>query len=285
MKDKVCLVTGANRGLGKATAAALAQQGAKVILACRDEQRGETARAEVASAAQNSAVDLLLVDLSQMESIRRFVTAFNEKHPRLDVLINCAAIYKAEREMTADHLETMFATNHLGPFLLTNLLLEKLKTSAPARVLVVTAPSTTPLDFDDLQGEQRFRPLQAFGVTKMCNLLFTYALARRLAGTGVTVNAVFPGLLKSNLMSEAPLALRWLTQLASMPAGKAAAGLVYLASSSEVAGLSGKFFKDGKEIRSNQYSYERKVQDQLWERSTALAFPPEMAPSGQPAAA
>ena len=270
MKGKVCLVTGANGGLGKATATALAQLGATVILACRNKERGERAKADVISATRNSAVELMLVDLSLQESIRQMVTSFGEKHDRLDVLINNAAVYKSQRTITPDGLEVMFATNHIGPFLLTNLLLDQLKSSTPARVLVVTAPSTTPLDFDNLQGDKRFSSLQAFGVTKMCNMLFTYELARRLAGTGVTVNAVHPGLVKSNLMKEAPLVMRWLTQLASTTPEKSASSLAFLASSSEMASITGKFFKDGKATESNQYSHDQNVQARLWDISVAL---------------
>lgn len=273
MKSKVCLITGANGSLGKATAIALAQIGATVILACRDKERGEKVKAEIISATQNSAVELILVDLSSQDSIRRMATTFSEKHDRLDVLINNAAIYKSQREMTSEGLELMFATNHLGPFLLTNLLLDKLKTSAPARILVITAPSTTSLDFDNLQGERQFSSLQAFGVTKMCNLLFTYELAGRLSGSAVTVNAVHPGLIKSNLMREAPLVMRWLTQLASTAPSKAASSLVYLASAPEIAGITGKFFKAGKAIESNQYSHDQVIQRQLWDVSVALTKP------------
>jgi NAD(P)-dependent dehydrogenase (short-subunit alcohol dehydrogenase family) len=273
MKGKVCLVTGANGGIGKAAATALAQLGATVILACRDKARGEIARAEVISASHNSAVELMLVDLSSQASIRQMLTAFGEKHDRLDVLINAAAVYKAQRVTTPDGLEMMFATNHLGPFLLTTLLLDKLKAGAPARVLVVTAPSTTPLDFDNFQGEKRFSSLQAFGVTKMCNLLFTYELARRLAGTGVTVNAVHPGLVKSDLMKETPLVIRWLLRLASTTPEKPGAALAHLASAPEMAGMTGKFLKDGKTIESNPYSHDQNVQVRLWEVSEALTRP------------
>lgn len=273
MKGKVCLVTGANGGLGKATAIALAQLGATVILACRDKERGDKTKADVISVTKNTNIELILVDLSLQESIQRMATTFNEKYDRLDVLINNAAIYKSQRIMTSEGLELMFATNHLGPFLLTILLLDKLKTSAPARVLVITAPSTTPLDFDNLQGKQRFSSLQVFGVTKMCNLLFSYELAGRLAGSDVTVNAVHPGLMKSNLMRETPLAMHWLTQLASTAPTKAASSLVYLASAPEMAGVTGKFFKDGKAIESNQYSHDLNIQRRLWDVSAALTKP------------
>jgi NAD(P)-dependent dehydrogenase (short-subunit alcohol dehydrogenase family) len=224
----------------------------------------------VISATGNAAVDLVLVDLSSQESIQRMVAAFGERYDRLDVLINNAAVYLSKRATTADGLEMMFATNHLGPFLLTNLLLDSLKRSTPARVLVVTAPSTTPLEFDNLQGEKRFRSLQAFGVTKMCNLLFTYELARRLTGTGVTVNAVHPGLVKSDLMKEAPLVMRWLTRLASTTPEKAASSLAYLASAPELLSVTGGFFKDGKPIQSNEYSHDASVQARLWDVSIDL---------------
>jgi NAD(P)-dependent dehydrogenase (short-subunit alcohol dehydrogenase family) len=140
MKDKVCVITGANRGIGKATAEALAQLGATVILACRDKESGEIVKADIISATNNPKIELMVIDLSLQESIQKMVTAFGEKHDRLDVLVNNAGVYKSKREITPDGLEMMFATNHLGTFLLTNLLLDKLKASSPSRVLVVTAP-------------------------------------------------------------------------------------------------------------------------------------------------
>lgn len=273
MNGKVCIVTGANRGIGKATAKALAQLGATVILACRNKESGEIAKADIISATSNSNVELMLVDLSIQDSIRKLVSEFGDKYDHLDVLINNAGVYKSQREMTPDGLETMFATNHMGPFLLTNLLLDRLKASSPARVLVVTAPSTTSIEFDNLQGEKQFNSLRAFGKSKMGNLLFTYELARRLEGSGVTVNAVHPGLSKTGLMKEAPVILRWLTGLASKTPEKAAGSLAYLASSADMANTSGKFFTDKKEIESNQYSHDQNVQRKLWEVSSALIKP------------
>jgi len=273
MKDRVCLVTGANRGLGQATATALAQLGATVVLACRDRERGEVAKADMVATTGNSAVELILVDLSVQESVRRMVTDFSAKYDRLDVLIHVAVVYKARRVLTPDGLETMFATNHLGPFLLTDLLLDKLKASAPSRVLVVTAPSTTPLRFDDLQGEKQFRSLWAFGESKMANLLFTYELARQLEGTGVTANAVHPGLMKTNLMREALWPMRLFSLIGAQPPEKAAAALIYLASSPDVAEVTGKFFKDKRVIESNLYSHDQSVQSRLWDISVALTQP------------
>jgi NAD(P)-dependent dehydrogenase (short-subunit alcohol dehydrogenase family) len=270
MNGRVCIVTGANGGLGKATALGLARHGATVLLACRDRERGEAALTEVRSATGNDVAELMLVDLSSQRSIRAMIEAFKEKHKQLDVLINNAAVYKGSRTLTIDGAETMFATNHLGPFLLTNLLLDSLKASPSARIITITAPSTTRLNFDDLQGEQSFSALTTFGATKMCNLLFTYELARRLDGTGVAANAFHPGLVKSSLMKEAPRAVRWLTQLLSTSPERAAKALVYLALSPEVMEMTGKFFKGRRPIESDTYSKDQQVQRRLWDVSAEL---------------
>jgi NAD(P)-dependent dehydrogenase (short-subunit alcohol dehydrogenase family) len=270
MKGKVCLVTGASSGLGKAIASALARRGATVVLACRDQARGEAARADIISATGGLDVDLVLVDLSQQSSVRHAADIVIAKYERLDVLVNNAAVYVPRRTTTPEGLETMFATNHLGPFLLTNLLLDRLKASAPARILVITAPSTTQLNFDDLQSEQRFSPLWAFGATKMANLLFTYELARRLEGTGVTGNAVHPGIVKTNLMRGAPLPIRWLSRLGAMPPEKAAVAIADLAASRDVDAVTGKFFKGMQVIESSPYSHNQDVQHRLWDVSAAL---------------
>jgi len=186
------------------------------------------------------------------------------------VLLHVAALVKSQRVLTADGLETMFAVNHLAPFLLTDLLLDKLKAGAPSRVLVVTAPSTSPLVFDDLQSEKHFNSLEVFGASKMANLLFAYELARRLAGTGVSVNAVHPGLVRSDLMKEAPLPIRLITRLISASPQKAARSLADLALSAQFEGQSGKFFSSGREIQSNAYSHDAQVQARLWETSLGL---------------
>jgi retinol dehydrogenase 14 len=270
MNGKVCMVTGATGAIGKATAVALAQLDATVILACRDKKRGEIAKAQLISATGNLAIEVILVDLALQESIQEMVAAFRGKYNRLDVFISAAGVYKVHRTTTPDGLEQMFAVNHLGPFLLLNLLLGTLKASAPSRILMVAGASTVQLDFDNLQSEKHFRAFRAFGASKMCNLLFTYELARRLEGTGVSVNAIDPGVVKSNLGREAPLVMRSLAQLVSRNPGKAAAMIAYLASSPEVAGISGKFFKDRKQIESSPYSHDKNVQARLWDVSVAL---------------
>jgi NAD(P)-dependent dehydrogenase (short-subunit alcohol dehydrogenase family) len=270
MNGKVCIVTGANAGLGKAIAAGLAQMGAAVVLACRDRARGEAARDAIRATTGNESVELMLVDLASQQSIRAMTDDFKQRYHRLNLLVNNAAIFTTRRALTPDGLEMMFATNHLGPFLLTNLLLDMLRAGAASRVVNVTAPSTSRLYFDDLQGEGVFRTVDAFGASKMCNLLFTYELARRLDRSGVTANAVHPGLVKSNLMHEAPAAIRWMFQLFSAAPERAARGPLYVASSRDLAGVTGKFFKRKRSIDSNAYSNNQQVQRQLWDASAEL---------------
>jgi NAD(P)-dependent dehydrogenase (short-subunit alcohol dehydrogenase family) len=284
MNGRICLVTGASSGIGKATATALARRGATVVLVCRDQARGEEARAAVVAQTRASGgtpdapptVELQLADLSSLAAVRTLAARVHDAHPQVDVLINCAAVYLPTRTLTVDGLETMFATNHLAPFLLTNLLLKSLRASGGGRVLTMTAPSTVRLDFDDLQDARRFRPLVAFGASKMANLLFTFALARRLErhdleGHSVIANAVHPGLVRSTLMRQAPAVLRGLTWMMSSPPERAAAAIVQLASAPEVSGQTGRFYHNGKEIKADAYAYDPGVQQRLWDVSAALA--------------
>ncbi len=265
-----CAVTGANGGLGKATAKGLAKAGATVVLVCRNPERGEQARKEIVEESGSKSVELLVGDLSVQRSVRNLAHELVSLHPRLNVLVNSAAVFTNHRSLTSDGLETMFATNHLGPFLLTNLLLDTLKANAPSRLLTISAPSTTKLDFDDLQGERKFGALHAFGATKACNLLFTYELARRLEGSGVTASVIHPGLVRTNLMKEAPAPIRWITRLVSSSPEKAAETVVYYASSNDVEQLNGKFFKGRKTLEPSAYTSDPAVQKRLWDVSVEL---------------
>jgi NAD(P)-dependent dehydrogenase (short-subunit alcohol dehydrogenase family) len=206
-----------------------------------------------------------------MESVWEAAIKLKQKYPLIHVFINNAAVYKAHRTTVAREYETMFAVNQLGPFLLTNLLLDNLKAAAPSRILNVTAPSTTKLVFDDLQGVKKFNALKAFGASKMANLLFTYELARRLEGTGVTANAYFPGLMKSKLPKEmAPLA-RFFFGVISKPPEQAAEGLLYMGRAPELEKVSGKMYKYRREMRSNVYSHDPVHQRRLWDECARLA--------------
>ncbi len=263
-------MTGATSGIGRALAEALAAAGVGVGIVARDPARGERARAEIAATAGSEQVELFEGDLSDMASVRSLAGAVARRQPTLDLLVHCAAVYTRQRSLTVDGLETMFATNVLGPFLLTNLLLDRLRAAEAARVLVLSAPSTVRLDFDDLQGERRFRSLSAFGASKAADLLFTFELARRVEDGPVTANAVHPGLVRTDLMRQALAPLRWATRLVSAPPTRAAAAILPLALSPDFHGANGRFFKGGREIEAPPYTRDPDVARRLWDVCSRL---------------
>ena len=269
--SKVYMVTGATAGIGKAVALELARTGETVIMVARDEKRGTQTQKEINSATQNPNIDLQLCDLGILSSVRNLATIVKKRYDRLDILINSASVYKRKRETTVDGYETMFATNHLGPFLLTNLLLDRLTASGSARIINITAPATNSLEFDNLQGEKQFISLNAFGATKMANLLFTYELARRLENTGIRVNAFHPGLVRSSLMKEASLPIRLLTSLFSSSPKRVAKEIVSVATAPEFENAHSKFLHHGREIEAPAYAPDRTAQQKLWEVSEQLS--------------
>jgi NAD(P)-dependent dehydrogenase (short-subunit alcohol dehydrogenase family) len=214
--------------------------------------------------------------------VRNLGTILVSRYNKIDVLINNAAVYTRNRRTTVDGFESMFATNHLGPFLLTYLLLDQMRASDSARILNITAPSTVELNFEDLQGEQKFTSLNAFGATKMANLLFTLELARRLQNTGVTVNAIHPGLVKSGIMKEAFAPLRLLTGLFAGSPARAAEEIVRVATSPEFAKVNGKFLHNGKEIDIPAFALDPGNQQRLWEISEQMTKAPEQGPNYDP---
>jgi NAD(P)-dependent dehydrogenase (short-subunit alcohol dehydrogenase family) len=264
------LVTGGTSGIGRALAGRLASEGAAVVLAARTDERGATAVREIVAQTDNPDVHALSVDLSSQASIREFCSRVAEQFDHLDALANVAGLFARRRTLTTDGLEMMFAVNHLAPFLMTNLLLERLRASGAGRVLTVSAPSTVKLDFDDLQGERRFRALRAFGASKTANLLFTFELARRLEGTRVVANAVHPGLTRTSLMHEAPAPIRWLTSFRSAPPERVAAELAPLLTSVDYAPANGQFFHRGREIKPSPYTRDPGVGRRLWDVSATL---------------
>jgi NAD(P)-dependent dehydrogenase (short-subunit alcohol dehydrogenase family) len=269
-QDRVCLVTGATSGIGRATAQALAAMGSTTVLVARNPAKGATAVSEIRRATGNDRVEVQIADLASQASIRTLAGAFERTHDQLDVLINCVGAFFRTRRTTIDGIEMTFALNHLAYFLVTTLLLGPLRRSPSARVLNVTAPATTEVEIDDLQGEHRYRPFTAFGASKVENLMFTFELARRLEGTQITVNAVHPGRVRSNLMHEAPAPFRLVTRLVSGSPARAGATIARLATAPEYAGKTGRLYHDGKEIEAPARSKDEGLQRHLWEVSEQL---------------
>lgn len=262
-RDRISMVTGGTSGIGKATVLALAAMGSTTVLVGRDPAKGQATADEVRLATGNDRVEVLVADLSSQASIRALVDALRTEHDHLDVLVNCAGAFFRKRPVTV-------ALNHLAYFLLTNLLLDSLRRSESARILNVTAPATTKINLDDLQSERRYRPFTVFGASKVATLMFTFELARRLADTAITVNAVLPGRVRSNIMQEAPAPLRLLTKLLSGSPERAGAAIAALATSPEYTGRTGRFYRDGKEIRASAAATNVALQRRLWEASEEL---------------
>lgn len=276
MLGKTVLVTGATSGIGKATALELARMGATVVLVARNRAKGQAVVEEIQKASGNSKLELLVGDLSSMEQVRLVAQEFKAKHNRLEVLVNNAGGVFDTRQTTTDGHEYTFAFNHLAYFLLTNLLLETLKASAPSRIVNVSsgAQASGKLDFDDLMGQQRYSSFSAYSASKLANVMFTYTLARQLSGTGVTVNALHPGFVGTNFGSNAKSPLwRGIAALAkafAMSPEKGAQTTLYLASSAEVESISGKYFDRKKAVASSPASYDEAAQERLWAVSAKL---------------
>ncbi len=272
LKGKVCLVTGGNTGLGKSTATALARMGGHVIILSRDKARGEAAVAEIKSQTGNQQVDLLLGDLGSQQSTRSAVAEFKSRYNKLHVLVNNAGVNVGNRVLTPDGIESTFAINHLGPFLFTNLLLDVLKASAPSRVVNISSGAHTAgnIQLDDLQFEKKYSAFRAYAQSKLANVLFTTELARRLAGTGVTVNAVDPGTVRTSLGSD-----QWIFRLAvKLPffvsPDQGAQTAVHVATAPEIEGVTGKYFAKSKEKTPSKRAQDAALAKQLWDISAKL---------------
>ena len=274
MKGKICVVTGTTSGIGKETAVALARAGARVAIVCRTQDKGERALAEIR---QRSAGDvaLFVADLASQRAIRVLAARLSTALPRIDVLVNNAGLILDRRVLTEDGLETTFAVNHIGYFLLTRLLEPKLLAGAPARVVNVAsrAHQSGTLRFDDLMGARGYDGWSAYVQSKLANIAFTYELARRLAGSGVTANCLHPGVIASNFGNAGPLMIRLGVRLGRPFMKGSARGAdtsIYLASSPEVEGVSGKYFVNRRPARSNDESYDAAVATRLWKVSEEL---------------
>jgi NAD(P)-dependent dehydrogenase (short-subunit alcohol dehydrogenase family) len=274
MKGKVCMITGANSGIGKATAIGLAKLGASLVLVCRDKVRAENAIAEIRDITENESIDLILADLSSQKSIHELVSEFNNKYDELHVLINNAGVNLHKQTFTEDRIETTFAVNYLAHFMLCNLLFGKLKKSKHARILnVASSVQAKSIDFEDLYGDHHYSQWRAYSQSKLAVVLFTYEFARKIEGSGVSVNCLHPGFVKTNMVRKYRPFVKYfyhLIGLFMLTPRKGAKTSIYLASSPEIDGISGKYFKRRKEKKSVKISYDTDVAKQLWDVSVKL---------------
>jgi len=272
---KVCIVTGANSGIGLVTSRQLAILGATVVMVCRDRRKGEKALEETRRRSGSGSVELMFCDMGSLASVRSLAAEFEKKHDALHVLVNNAGLANVRRSVTSDGFETTLQVNYLAPFLLTNLLLGLLKRSAPARIVNVSSIGHYGghIDLDDLQLERNYRVMKAYSQSKLALVLFTYELARRLEGTGVTANCLHPGAVATNIWGRSlgPFSfLGGLSRLFLISPEKGAKTSVYLATSNAVEGVTGKYFDQLQEKRSSQESYDVALARRLWDRTIPL---------------
>ena len=279
MEGKVCLVTGASDGIGYVASRELARKGARVVLVGRNAAKTDDAVQRIIADTGNPYVERLLADLSSQREVRRVASEALERLPRIDVLLNNAGAVFLSNRRSVDGLEMTFALNHMGYFLLTGLLLERLRASAPARIINVSSSShwhPGRFTLEDLPKPGNNRGYRAYGKSKLCNILFTYELARKMEGSGVTVNALHPGLVQTNIARNNGLlgrVVNFFIGARGVDADKGAETLVYLASAPEVEGVTGKFFIDCKVVPSSALSYDRELAAGLWEMSERLIEP------------
>lgn len=276
LQGRVCLVTGATRGIGAATAEALARMGATVVATGRSAERGQDLVSGIRQRTGNEDVHFLRADLASMAEVRGLARAFMDRWGKLHVLVDNAGTVFPSRRITVDGYEEVFAVNHLAPFLLTNLLLTALRRSAPSRIVVTSSYEHRRgrLYWDNLQGEHFYFSQQAYAQSKLANLMFVYELAKRLEGTGVTVNAVNPGLVHTNICMDSGILIRAFKQLMDRLSGlspeEGADTGIWLASSPEVEGVSGRYFQRRHAVKSSRASYDVTAWQRLWSLSEQL---------------
>ena len=281
LEGKYVLVTGATSGMGKVTARRLAEEGATVVVAGHSAEKTQSAVQEIQKQAPQSAVRSLVADLTSLAQVRTLAQAYRDTYPRLDALIHNAGGMFGKRQLSGDGLEMTFALNHFAPFLLTSLLLDTLKASAPSRIVIVASAQHAgkQVPFEDMTHEKGYKPLQVYAESKLMAIMFTYALARRLQGTNVTANTLHPGVVATNFGKDAggiwPAMLTVLAPFELSPE-KGAQTALYLASSPQVADVSGEYFVKSKPARSSKESYDVAAQERLWtlsEQVIGLASP------------
>lgn len=272
MAGKVCVITGATAGIGRETALGLAELGATVVIVARDPQKAARTVDEISRATGNGNVESVRADFASLNSVRAAAADIRTRYDAIQVLVNNAGVANKYRTLSEDGYELTFAVNHLAPFLLTRELLPLLLAGAPSRIVNVSsgAEAYGPIDFDDLQSEKGYRGFAVYGKTKLMNVLFTYELASRLSGTGVTANCLHPGTVATDMLRQLP---RWLYALISPFLSTPEQGAetpVFLASSPSVDGVSGGYYEKRKAKRSSRRSYDASARQRLWAISEAL---------------
>ncbi len=275
MEKKICLITGANSGIGFALAKGMAKKNFAVVMLCRNRESGDLAKNKIIQSTGNQHVDLMIADLASQKSIRKFVEDFNAKYEKLDVLFNNAGANFFKRQLTEDGIEMTFAVNYLAPFLMTNLLLPKLRERESGRIITTVGEyhRKAGINFEDINFEKKYNPMKAAGQAILAKVIFTIELARRLKNTNITANCFHPGAVRTNLQKKLPLSWRILTEfmrLFFLSPEKGAEVGIYLATSKETEKVSGKYFNRFKETRASELSYNPEIAQRLWDISEKL---------------
>lgn len=277
MKNKIILITGATSGIGKETALALARMGSHIVFTSRDMEKGRQTQSFLKEKSGNDQIEFIQCDLESLDSVRALADEFKRKFKRLDVLINNAGIWETQRKLSKDGIERMFAVNHLAPFLLTNLLLDLLKVSAPSRIVNVSSEAhrQARLDFEDIESEKSFSSLRVYGMSKLMNILFTKELTHRLTGTAVTVNCLHPGVVNTRLFDKMSPLLQSIFRIFMISPEKGARTSVFLASDPALMNISGEYFSNCRIKQSSKESHDIKAAEKLWELSARYVNLPQ----------
>lgn len=272
LKNKTILITGATSGIGRETTLALASQGATLVLPVRNLEKGEAFKNEIVEKTGNHNIDLFECDLASLQSVRNFAAAFLAKYQELHILINNAGIWESKPSKSVDGIELTFAVNHLAPFLLTNLLLDVMKKSAPGRIVVVSSEAhrAGKINFNDLEGNSKWSSMGSYGQSKLANILFTRKLASLLANDKITVNCLHPGVVATRLFDKLPKFLMKLFSFFMITPEKGAATSIYLATSPDVEHISGEYFAKRKIKKTSSSAMSTKVTDKLWDVSLGM---------------
>ncbi len=269
LQDKTAIITGATSGIGRVTALAIAKEGIQLVLPVRNIEKGESLKDEIKRETGNRNVDVMPCDLASMSSIRQFAAEFEKKYSTLHLLINNAGLWEAKRKESDDGIEMNFAVNHLAPFLMTTLLLDTIKRSAPSRIISVASAAHKygKMRFNDLEGKKSWGSMQSYAQSKLANILFTRRLARELEGSGVTANCLHPGVVNTQLFSKMPGFMQKIFGLFMISPEKGAQTSIYLATSPEVEIISGEYFDKKKIAKTTAHARDMQVADMLWEAS------------------